>query len=165
MQSRKRRACSQRPRPRACLGAAALLEAGADDYLAKPACYLELRARIRAVLARAGGSRAPAVRRVGGLVLDTATRRASYAGTEVALSRLEWRLLAQLSEQPGRVYTKHELLREIWGCDAEEVRTRTVDAHACRLRRRLELAGAVDPIANTRGVGYALMTANAHTAP
>jgi DNA-binding response OmpR family regulator len=140
-------------------------EAGADDYLAKPACYLELRARIRAVLARAGGSRAPALRRVGGLVLDTATRRASYAGTEVALSRLEWRLLAQLSEQPGRVYTKHELLREIWGCDAEQVRTRTVDAHACRLRRRLELAGAVDPIANTRGVGYALSTANAHTAP
>ncbi len=138
-------------------------EAGVDDYLAKPACYLELRARIRAVLARANGSRTPALRRVGRLELDTATRRASYAGAPIELSRLEWQLLSQLSEQPGRVYTKQELLADLWGYHPNAP-TRTVDAHACRLRRKLEQAGAINAIANTRGVGYALTTDSEPTA-
>lgn len=135
-------------------------EAGADDYLAKPAAYLELRARIRAVLGRAAGVRAPVVRRVGDLKLDTASRRAAYAGTELGLSRLEYDLLARLADEPGRVYTKPELLTELWGYQ-HDAPTRTVDAHACRLRRKLEAAGAHAPIANCRGVGYALSARDA----
>ncbi len=135
-------------------------EAGADDYLAKPASYLELRARIRAMLARAGGARAPIVRSVGELRLDTASRRAVYADTDLGLSRLEYNLLARLADEPGRVYTKAELLSELWGYE-RDAPTRTVDAHACRLRRKLEAAGARNPIANCRGVGYALRAADA----
>ena len=132
-------------------------EAGADDYLVKPASYLELRARVRAVLARAAGSRAPAIRRFGALELDTSSRRAAYGGTPLGLSRLEYDLLAQLAEAPGRVFTKTELLTQLWGYEPD-AQTRTVDAHACRLRRKLEAAGATGAIPNCRGVGYALAT-------
>lgn len=132
-------------------------DAGADDYIAKPASYLELRARVGAILARSTGQRTASVHRVGALELDKATHRATYGGRPLELSQTEWRLLAQLAEQPGRVYSKQELLRDVWGYQTPGV-TRTVDAFACRLRRKLHDAGAIDAIANTRGVGYALAT-------
>ena len=128
-------------------------DAGADDFLRKPASYLELRARIRAVIARAAGERLPSVRRVGALEIDGDGHRAAYAGRPLALSRLEFALLAALGEQPARVHTKEALLREIWGY---RTATRTIDAHACRLRKKLLVAGAAGLVVNHRGVGYAL---------
>jgi len=130
-------------------------EAGADDYLVKPAGYLELRARIRAVIARAQGERIPTIRKVGALEIDREGHRAAYAGQPLALSRLEFALLAQLGERPTRVHSKDDLLRDIWGYKTPGA-TRTIDAHACRLRKKLTQAGAIDLVINHRGVGYAL---------
>jgi len=136
-------------------------DAGADDFLAKPAHYLELRARIRAVLARAGGLRTTPTVRVGELEIDTDLMRARYRGRPVALSRLEFALLARLCETPTRVWAKDQLLHAVWGFEAPaEARTRTVDAHACRLRRKLQAAGADHLVVNRRGVGYALTSAH-----
>jgi DNA-binding response OmpR family regulator len=130
-------------------------DAGADDFVVKPARYLELRARVRAVIARAEGERAPAIRRVGALEIDSEGHRAACAGRPLALSRLEFALLAQLGERPSRIHTKAELLRDVWGYQSPG-RTRTIDAHACRLRRKLLQAGAGELVINHRGVGYAL---------
>ena len=107
------------------------------------------------MLSRAGGQRTPTTRRVGALVIDTLTRRATYAGQALELSPLEFALLDQLGTQPARVHTKDELLREVWGYEVAG-RTRTVDAHACRLRGKLCQAGAEQLVINHRGVGYAL---------
>jgi DNA-binding response OmpR family regulator len=128
--------------------------AGCDDYLGCPPAYPELRARIDA-LARRVGLRAAGPKRHGGLRIDPRRRLATYAGRPLALSALEFALLNQLAADPERCFTKHELLRDVWGFRAP-ARTRTVDAHACRLRRRLEAVGARGYIANVRGVGYRL---------
>ena len=133
-------------------------EVGADDYLVKPASYLELRARVRAVIARSTGERVPTIRRIGALEIDTDAHRATYAGQPLQLSRLEFELLAQLGERPSRVHSKQTLLRDIWGYQTEGATraTRTIDAHACRLRKKLVQAGAIDLVVNHRGHGYAL---------
>jgi DNA-binding response OmpR family regulator len=107
------------------------------------------------VIARAGGERLPSVRRVGALEIDGDCHRAAYAGRPLALSRLEFALLARLGEQPARVHTKEALLRDIWGYQSAGA-TRTIDAHACRLRKKLLQAGASGLVVNHRGVGYAL---------
>jgi DNA-binding response OmpR family regulator len=128
--------------------------AGCDDYLACPPGYPELRARIEA-LARRAGLRAAGPKRHGGLRVDARRRLASYGGRPLTLSALEFALLDHLAADPQRCFTKHELLRDVWGFRAP-ARSRTVDAHACRLRRCLEAAGARGYIANVRGVGYRL---------
>ena len=130
-------------------------EAGADDFLRKPASYLELRARIRAVIARSQGEWVPPVRRIGALEIDGDRHRAAYAGRPLCLSRLEFALLARLGERPARVHTKEALLREVWGYRSPGA-TRTLDAHACRLRKKLFEAGAAGLVVSHRGVGYAL---------
>ena len=136
-------------------------DAGADDFLPKPVSYLELRARIRAVLARTTARRTSAARQVGALEVDTDQLEARYAGHPVALTRLEFELLAHLAQTPSRIWAKAELLRAVWGFEnPTETRTRTVDAHACRLRRKLDAAGARHLVVNRRGVGYALTTPN-----
>jgi DNA-binding response OmpR family regulator len=130
------------------------LEVGADDYLVKPFHYPELRARIQAVLRRRGG-RADSPRRVGDLVVDPARRRVWVEDRDVALSNKEFSLLRVLVSDPIRVFSKRELLDEVWGFRTS-AQTRTLDSHASRLRRKL------DPehcryVVNCWGVGYRLI--------
>jgi DNA-binding response OmpR family regulator len=130
---------------------------GADDYLVKPFVYGELLARIRAVLRRAGGRRRRGVLRVGELTLDPVTRSVRLGGRPVRLSAKEFALLQALAEEPTRVYGKNELLRDVWGY-LSIGNSRTLDAHACRLRKKL--AGSARPwVVNVRGVGYKLTEA------
>ena len=131
-------------------------EAGCDDFMRKPVGYLELRARVRAILGRTTGARAAAPRRVGALAIDAERLEARYAGTRLELSRLELALLCRLADDPLRMFTKRELLREVWGYRADSA-TRTLDAHACRLRRKLHQAGAAGHVVNRRGIGYRLL--------
>ena len=127
---------------------------GADDYVRAPASYPLLRARCLALLRRVRGACVSRIR-VGALELDTVARRATVAGDLFHLSRLEFDLLAQLASEPTRAWSKWELLRDVWGYKAQG-NTRTVDAHACRLRKRLAAAGAPNLVVNVRGVGYRL---------
>ena len=132
------------------------LEAGADDCLRRSVSYLELRARVRAVLRRTRRTLASVPRRVGALALDPDRQEVHFAGRRVDLARYEYLLLTYLASDPERVFTKRDLLRSIWGYRTE-ARTRTLDAHACRLRKKLERAGAVGYVVNRRGVGYRLV--------
>jgi DNA-binding response OmpR family regulator len=129
-------------------------ERGADDHLCKPFAYAELLGRIRALLRRAEGRRAQGLMRVGELTIDPATRAVRLAGRAVELSAKEFALLHALAEHPTRVYGKQELLRNVWGYLAPG-RTRTLDAHACRLRKKLAASGRPF-VVNVRGVGYKL---------
>jgi DNA-binding response OmpR family regulator len=130
---------------------------GADDHLCKPFLYQELLARMRAVLRRTDGRRIQGVMRVGDLTIDPATRAVRLAGRRVELSAKEFALLHRLAEQPTRVYRKHELLRDVWGY-LSIGNTRTLDAHACRLRKKLRGTGR-PWVVNVRGVGYKLTEA------
>ena len=134
------------------------LARGADDYLVKPFSYAELLGRVRAVLRRANARSARGALRVGDLTLDPLTRAVRLAGRPVELSAKEFALLHQLAEDPERVYTKRELLRDVWGFVAMG-NTRTLDAHACRLRKKLGAEGGRPWVLNVRGVGYRLTEA------
>jgi len=130
-------------------------ERGCDDFVPRPFHYEELVARIQAVLRRAR----PAARErlaAGPIALDRATRRVTVHGLAVALAAKEFELLSKLASEPTRVFTKEELLREVWGFVALG-RTRTLDSHASRLRRKLTVAGAEDCVLNVWGVGYRLL--------
>jgi DNA-binding response OmpR family regulator len=128
-------------------------DGGCDDYVALPFHYEELLARIRAVLRRV--SPPPRERiAVGTLLIDRAARRVTVAGTTVALAAKEYDLLVKLAGEPNRVFTKEQLLREVWGFRSLG-RTRTLDSHASRLRRKLAVAGG-DFVRNVWGVGYSL---------
>ena len=127
-------------------------EAGADDVIRAPFVYAELLARIRALLRRYGT--VPGVIHHGPLVIDKATRTVTFDGTPVILRPLEYTLLVHLAREPCRVYTKTELLRDVWRYSAGS--TRTVDTHASRVRRKLARAGAQGWIISTWGVGYRL---------
>jgi len=130
-------------------------ERGCDDYLTQPFHHQELVARIRAVLRRA----APDSRQLlvaGEIELDRQTRRVAVAGERVFLAAKEFELLAKLAAAPYRVFSKEELLREVWGFRSIG-RTRTVDSHASRLRRKLARPGAGPFVINEWGVGYRLL--------
>jgi DNA-binding winged helix-turn-helix (wHTH) protein len=115
------------------------------------------RARAR-VYGRAADWRMPRRLVVGALAVDRDARSALHAGREVALNRKEFEFHAHMAAQPTRVLSKWELLRDVWGYRAKGS-TRTVDAHACRLRRKLALAGAPHLVQNVHGVGYRLSVA------
>jgi DNA-binding response OmpR family regulator len=130
------------------------LESGADDFLVKPLFYPELRARIAAVLRR-GRRRREGPLRVGEIVVDAARRKAWVGDREVTLSNKEFGLLRVLAGDPTRVFSKGELLEAVWGYRTP-ARTRTLDSHASRLRRKL------DPehgryVVNAWGFGYRLL--------
>ncbi len=93
---------------------------------------------------------------IGELHIDTAARTVDVAGRAVALSRLEFELLCQLASDPTRVFAKGELMNAVWGYTAPE-RTRTLDSHACRLRRKLNADGDTTYVANRWGHGYRLV--------
>jgi DNA-binding response OmpR family regulator len=130
------------------------LREGADDFLVKPIHYPELVARVAAVLRRRSGNR-EGPRRIGELVIDPATREVRVDGRQVELANKEFALLRALAADPTRVFSKEELLRDVW--DYRSLgRTRTLDSHASRLRRKL------DPehsrfVVNCWGVGYRLI--------
>jgi len=130
------------------------LDAGADDYVVKPFMVQELRARISAVLRRRNSHR-DGPHRVGDLVIDPVRRRVTVGGRLVPLAKKEFTLLRILAADPTRVWTKAELLHDVWGY-TNPGRTRTLDSHASRLRRKL------DPehgryVVNCWGVGYRLL--------
>src|SRR5215831_21345455 len=131
------------------------LERGADDYVVRPFAYEELRARIRAVLRRAAPKPGD-VLEAGELTIDRPTRCALVGGQRLTLPAKEFELLAKLAEHPTRVWTKDELLREVWGFRAMG-RTRTLDSHASRVRRRITALTATPYVINEWGVGYRLM--------
>jgi DNA-binding response OmpR family regulator len=130
---------------------------GADDYVAKPFLYAELLGRIRALLRRAKGRPARGRVQVGELAIDPVTRMVRLGEEPIELSAKEFSLLHALAQEPLRVYTKQELLRDVWGY-LSMGRTRTLDAHACRLRKKLRRSGR-RWVVNVRGVGYKLTEA------
>lgn len=131
------------------------LETGADDYLVKPFSQAELVARIRALLRRARPSLTQEQLSYGGIVMDIPSHRVSRDNVPVQLGPTEFRMLRFLLERPGRVYSREQLLDQVWGRDVY-VESRTVDVHIRRLRMALDINGAPDIIRTVRGAGYAL---------
>jgi DNA-binding response OmpR family regulator len=134
-------------------------ETGADDVIRAPFIYTEVLARVRALLRR-DLENAPAVLRYGALEINPAAHQVTFGLTPVDLCRQEYALLTHLARDPDRVFTKQELLRDVWGFRSQGS-TRTVDSHASRLRRKLALAGADGWITAVWGVGLRL-TPDAH---
>jgi DNA-binding response OmpR family regulator len=127
---------------------------GADDVVAKPAGYAELRARVGALLRRRR-SRRGEILRVRDLEIDTRARLVRLAGEPITLTQREFTLLVHLAAEPERVFTTAELTAELWGYPAE-CSTRTLNSHVCRLRHKLGAHGDRSWLVNVWGVGYAL---------
>ena len=125
-------------------------DAGGDDYLAKPFAFVELVARLQALLRRGGGDVAL---EAGGLRLDPVSHGASDDSGEVALTPTEFRLLARLMSRPGEAVRRRELIRAGWPHGAI-VRENTLDAYVARLRRKLKQLEHAPEIATVHGVGY-----------
>jgi DNA-binding response OmpR family regulator len=128
-------------------------EKGADDVVERH-LYLELVARIRALLRRTTVGQAE-VLEAGDLVVDLRSRQVSVAAARIALSAREFEIVARLASEPGRVFTRAELHRDVWGI-RYEARTRMLDSHVCRIRRKLADAGAPLAIENVWGRGFRL---------
>ncbi len=130
------------------------LELGADDYVVKPFSPRELALRIKSILSRRGGP-PPTARysQYGSIALDRDGHEVKVKGRRVDLTAVEYKLVSALFRQPGRVFTREELLNAVWGMDSE-IEIRTVDTHMRRLRDKLGAAAA--QVATVRGFGYRL---------
>lgn len=139
------------------------LELGGDDYLVKPFSPRELTARVKAILRRTNGGPpaggAPA--HSGDFMVDEHRCAIAFRGAELPLTRYEYRLLKTLVSQPGRVFSREQLMTAAWEDPAASLE-RTVDAHIKTLRAKLRAAATdADPIQTHRGLGYSLKTARA----
>jgi two-component system, OmpR family, phosphate regulon response regulator PhoB len=130
------------------------LATGADDYLVKPFSVPELLARIKTILRRVNPDAVAEQLKAGDLILDRKTRRVNRGLRDINLSPTEFRLLEQLMKNPGRVYSRGQLLDTVWGRDAF-VDERTVDVHVGRLRKSLSRGRENDPVRTIRAMGYA----------
>jgi two-component system, OmpR family, phosphate regulon response regulator PhoB len=130
------------------------LATGADDYLVKPFSVPELLIRIKTILRRLNPEAVAEQLNAGDLIVNRKTRRVNRGVRDVNLSPTEFRLLEQLMQNPGRVYSRSQLLDTVWGRDAF-VDERTVDVHVGRLRKSLSRGKEPDPIRTVRSTGYA----------
>jgi DNA-binding response OmpR family regulator len=131
-------------------------DAGADDVIASGTGYLELRARLRALLRRTTADDGRRRLEIGPLAIDIDAHAASMHGHTLELRRMEFELLAHMARDPTRVFSREELLRSVWGYRGAGGSTRTVDSHASRLRRKLAGDPARRWMVNVWGVGYRL---------
>jgi len=129
------------------------LEAGADDYITKPFSTRELLARIKAVIRRRAPLLSDDIVEVGALRLDPAAHRITAEGAKIELGATEFRLLHFFMTHPDRVYSRSQLLDEVWG-DHVFVEERTVDVHIRRLRQSLHPSGHDVLLETVRGTGY-----------
>ena len=129
------------------------LDAGADDYIAKPFSTREMLARIRAVLRRRSPEQAGAALKILGLVLDPVTHRVTYEAQGLKLGPTEFKLLQYLMGHAERVHSRSQLLDKVWG-NHVYIEERTVDVHIKRLRKALGQAGTM--VETVRGAGYRL---------
>ncbi len=128
------------------------LELGGDDYITKPFSPREVVARVKVAMRHAAGPATPTDSvTVGRVVLDRRTRAVTADGEPISLTATEFDLLEHLLASPGRVFSREELLTQVWGY-ASLVNTRTVDVHVAQVRAKL---GDASPIRTVRGVGYA----------
>jgi two-component system phosphate regulon response regulator PhoB len=131
------------------------LNSGADDYVVKPFSLSELVARLRAVIRRAQPNADEQILRYADVTMDLVAHRVSRGGKSVHLGPTEFRLLRHFLQYPRRVFSREQLLDQVWSQDAE-IELRTVDVHIRRLRKALNEVGTGDLLRTVRSVGYAL---------
>jgi two-component system phosphate regulon response regulator PhoB len=131
------------------------LDSGADDYVVKPFSPSELIARLRSVMRRSQPSLAEDILRYADVAMDLVAHRVTRGGDSVHLGPTEFRLLRHFLQNPGRVFSREQLLDRVWGRDSD-IEARTVDVHIRRLRKALNAGDRTDLLRTVRSVGYAL---------